>query len=182
MRLPTICMLLLAAAMCAGAPEKPRVSRSALVSMERACDQSIQRFDINDPLDFLGSTRGVYLQGYGAVFTTEINLVFGTRITPFRPAFSKEEIERLHQKKLQRLPLLKRKMREMLRDLAVSLDTVPAKEQIVLGVSLFHFSWENSSDLPTQILMSSERQALLDFNAKRLSEAALDAAIRVQEF
>jgi hypothetical protein len=172
--------LLLATAL--GTAERPRVTRVALEAMEKTFDQRVLRFDLNDPFDLLGSTRGVYLEGYGAVFTAEVNLVAGAVITPFRPAPDREQIERLRQKKQERVALLKKHMREMLLNLAASLEAVPPSEQIALGVSVFYFSWENREALPSQVLMRARRQTLLDAQARHAGDATLEKLILVEEF
>jgi hypothetical protein len=128
-----------------------------------------------DAFDLLGSTRGVYLDGYGAVFSTELNLIVSPNLSPFHPAFSKIEIAHIHDRKVQRLPLLKAKMREMLVASAASLENLPPSEQVVLAVSLFHYSWEDYSGLPSQIVMQAERQKLL-------SNATRETAIRTVEY
>jgi len=178
MRHPILTALTLAAALCGSAAVEPRVSRATIAAMEKSFDHRIQSLDVTDPFDVLGSTRGVYLEGYGAVFTAEVNLVVGPAISPFRPALTKEQIAKLRLKRLARLPVLKRQMKDALGALAASLDTVPPSEQIVLGVSLFYFSWEQRADLPGQILMQARRQALLDVTSGRIR----DAGIREQEF
>ena len=124
-------------AIWAGFAAAPRVKRPALAAMERSFDGRLEKLGAEDSFMLLGNTRGVYLEGYGAVFTAEVNLFQGPTITPFRQSISKEDVTRVHARKVQQLPGLKRKMREMLSDSAASLDTVPANERIALGVSLF---------------------------------------------
>jgi len=150
-----------------------RVTRAALASMEKAFDGRLGY--TADAFDLLGSTRGVYLDGYGAVFSTELNLIVSPNLSPFHPAFSKIEIAHIHDRKVQRLPLLKAKMREMLVASAASLENLPPSEQVVLAVSLFHYSWEDYSGLPSQIVMQAERQKLL-------SNATRETAIRTVEY
>jgi hypothetical protein len=72
-------------------------------------------------------------------------------------------------------------MRQMLIEAAADLDTVPANEQIVLGVTLFNRSFEIKDGLPGQVVMQAPRQALLDYKAGRIPSSALDAVIRTQE-
>jgi hypothetical protein len=141
--------------------------------VEKSCDGRLAY--TADGFDLLGPTRGVYLEGYGAVFSTELNLVVSPNLSPFRPAFSKLEIARMHERKIQRLPRLKQKMREVLVASAASLENLPPSEQVVLAVSLFHYSWEDYSGLPSQIVMQAERQKLL-------SNATRETAIRTVEF
>jgi hypothetical protein len=150
-----------------------RVTRGALASVEKTFDGRLAY--TADAFDLLGPTRGVYLEGYGAVFSTELNLIVSPNLSPFHPAFSKIEIARIHERKVQRLPLLKQKMREMLVASAASLENLPPSERVVLAVSLFHYSWEDYSGLPSQIVMQAERQKLL-------SNATRETAIRTVEY
>ena len=162
------------------APQRPRVTRADLVGVEKKFDRAIPSMDVSDPYDLLGMTRGIYLPGYGVVFTTELNLVV-TTISPFVPELKVSDIERLHRKKLAKVPVLKQSMRKMLIDAAAELDGVPPSEQIVLGVTLFYRQFEIKDDLPRQIVMQAPRKALLDFKAGRIKSEALDAVIRIQE-
>lgn len=159
-----------------------RVSREAMAVLEKKFDQRIEHFSIDDPFYLLGATRGVYLEDYGVVFTAELNLVPGAVITPFRPAFTAEQIEKVRQKKKRRLVPLKEMMRNMMVDSATALRDVPPEEQVVVGVSLFYYSWEDTNELPEQILMRARRSGLLDFEAGRIDRAGLDSAIRVREY
>jgi len=174
-----LAFLVAAAAISGVDAQKPRVSRPAVAAMEKSFDQRIERMGPEEPLVLLGNTRGVYLEGYGAVFTSEVSLINVPNLTPFRPSYSKEEIARIHTRKLQRLPVLKQGMRQMMLAAAASLDEVPATEQIAVGVSLFYFSWEDTSGLPGQVLMLAEKQKLLDAQAGRTS---IDSFLAVREF
>ena len=151
----------------------PLVTRTALATLEKGIDSHLAYSA--DNFDLLGSTRGVYLEGYGAVFSIELNLILSPNVSPFHPAFSKMEIARIRDRKIERLPLLRQKMREMLIASAGSLENVPPSEHVVLAVSLFHYSWEDYSGLPSQIVMQAERQKLL-------SNATRETAIRTVEF
>lgn len=162
------------------AANQPRVTREALESVEQRVDQSIRGLDVNSPYDLLGFTRGVYLPGYGVVLTSEVNLVV-TLITPFHPALTPVQLTQLRQKKMQRLEVIRGLMREALVAAAVTLDPVPANEQVVFGMTLFYRKFEEREGLPGQIIMQAPKQTLLDFKANRISKAQLDAAIQVQE-
>lgn len=176
-RIPTL--LLAAVAVAIGAV--PRVSRSVLHAMELSFDKRIQTMSPDAPFELLGNTRGVYLEGYGVVFTSEVNLSFSSNISPFQPTMPREYVLKLRLRKLERVPILKKSMQEEMVAMASSLDTVPANEQIVLGVTLVYYPWEDSAGLPSQIVMQAERQKLLDVQLGRTSRASLDSIIRVQE-
>ncbi len=152
-----------------------RVTRTALASVEKSFDGGLATAYTPDAFDLLGNTRGVYLEGYGAVFSTELNLIVSPNLSPFHQSFTKIETARIHDRKVQRLPLLKQKMREMLLASAASLENLPPTERVVFAVSLFHYAWEDYSGLPSQIVMQGERQKLL-------SNATRDTAIRTVEF
>jgi hypothetical protein len=158
------------------APQPPaRITRAALSVLEKNFDGRFQRANVTDPFDLLGTTRAVYLNGFGVVFSAELNLIVTPNQNPFHQFFTKQEIARIHERKIERLPLLKQNMREMLIASAVSLENLPPSEQVVLAVSLFHYSWEDSSGIPAQIVMQGERQKLL-------SNATRETAIRTVEF
>src|SRR5581483_4072225 len=97
-----------------GAAPVTRITRGDLSSIEKNLDNHLARANVPDSFDILGTTRGVYLAGFGAVFSAELNLVVTPNLSPFHPVFTKQEIARIHDRKLQRLPVLKQNMREML--------------------------------------------------------------------
>ena len=171
--------LLLTLAFSAAAVDKPRVSRATLAGMEKGLDERITRLWDDSPYALLGTTRGVYLEGYGAVFTAELNLVNSMGVSPFHPTISKQDVERHHAKKLERLPQVKNLLRDALVSTAASLDTVPPDEQIVIVAFLLRYPWEDPTGIPVQIMMQGQRKKLLE---ARGAGASLDAAIRVTEY
>lgn len=163
--------------------QKPGVSRNELMAMEKSFDDKLKHFNIDSPMEILGLTRGVYLEGYGAVFTAEVNVVQTPGLSPFRPAeFSKEEIARVRQAKMQRMPAVRQMMRDFLVASSQSLDRVPPEEQV--GVALFLLSkpWEDRTGMPQQILMQATRKALLDVAMNRAARSTLDTAIQERTF
>ena len=50
------------------------------------------------------------------------------------------------------------------------------------GASIFYYSWESRTGLPSQVVMQAQRQSMLDFEAGRITGPQLDAAIRVTEY
>jgi hypothetical protein len=120
----------------------------------------------NDPIDLLGATRGLYLDGYGAVFTAELSLIITPHANPFRLQITKEEAAGVHQRKLARLPVLKQAMAEMMRNSAMALIQIPDNQQIVLAVRLLYLPWEDTTGLPAQVLMSATRRGVLNGDVK----------------
>ena len=163
----------------AGTNDAPRVTRPMLIDMEKSLDSRVTRLSQDNPFVLLGPTRGVYLDGYGAVFTAEINLVSApAALMMFRPQLTKEEVEQHRQKKLARLPQLKQAMQQAMMDSAASLDTIPPQEQIVVVAFLSKYPWEDMTGVPLQIMMQATKKNLLE---QRNNAAALSSVIRTIE-
>jgi hypothetical protein len=170
--------LLLVVVLSLTAATAPRVSRPLLVSMEKSLDEKIRTLWDDNPYLLLGSTRGVYLEGYGAVFTAEIDLVLNPTSLMHANA-NKDEIVKFHQKKVERVPLLKKALRDALVSCAQTLDTVPPEETITIVAFLPHHSWEDMTGIPTQITVQGPHKKLID--AQRTGGSALDALVRISE-
>jgi hypothetical protein len=173
--------LLLAAGLAPLGAQRSVPSRDEIAAVERVIDQKLHQFSPDAPLDVLGLAHGVYLEGYGAVFTAEVNLLVTPGITPFRPQIPKEDVERVRETKVKRLPAVKVLMQEMLVSSASSLDRVQPEERVALGVTLFYNRWENSAGLPHQIVMDARKRELVDVAASRVPRGDLTRIIRVRE-
>ena len=174
-------VLLLAAAGFAHAasPNEGRATMVSILSLQRSIDGKLAHLWPDEPFFVLGTTHGVYLDGYGAVFTAEVNLV-NAPVSPFMPAPTKEMIARHRQKKLERIPELEQTMRELLAQTAVSLDTLADTDRVVLAVSLTSYVWEPGG-LPSQIVMQGQKGALVA--ARNAGGGAqLDSVIKSEEY
>ena len=163
------------------AAQNPRITRATLRAIEESFDKRVLTVSPDSPFKLLGTTRGTYLNGYGVVFTAEVNLMVTTNLSPFQLEIPKPYVVKVHAQKLQRLTLFKRSMQEALLAAAASLDTVPANEQVVLGVSLFYYKWEDTAGLPSQVVMHAQRQKLVDVQVGRVNRSALDSVIQIEE-
>jgi hypothetical protein len=90
---------LLACILVVAASVSPRVTRNNLVTLEKMTDTKVVQLDANTPADVIGLTRGVYLDGYGAVFTAEVDLNPYAAPNPFRPSYKEADIEKLRLQK-----------------------------------------------------------------------------------
>jgi tetrahydromethanopterin S-methyltransferase subunit B len=156
----------------------PRVSRATLASMEKSLDERIKRLWDDTPYLLLGDTRGVYLEGYGAVFTAEVNLVMNP-VSLMSTRLTKDDIARVRQKKIDRLPTLKKALRESMVSMAASLDTVPGEEQIAIVAFIDHYPWEDVAGIPVQITLTAQKKKLVE--AQRAGGTGLEAVIHVTE-
>jgi hypothetical protein len=138
-----------------------RVLRAALDTLGKKFDSSLQEIG-GDDVQLLGGTRGIYLDGYGAVFTTEISLAYPPARTPFHPTATPLEIKNLHERKVKHLPLVRQAMRDMMMDSAKSLTFVPMNDQIVVSVRLLYLPYEDTAGLPSEIVMKADRKSAIE--------------------
>jgi len=143
--------------------ERPRVARQTISELEKHFDSELLRVGGADPIDMLGLTRGLYLSDYGAVFTAEVSLIVTPSVSPFRLVMSDADKAKVHQRKLEHLPLLEKAMREMVLNTAMTVgaagervNVVNSSAQIVLAVRLLYLPWENTVGLPGQIVMKAD--------------------------
>lgn len=150
-----------------GSTDKPKVGSSTegpngphgvMRDAEKRLDATLATIGSPEPVYILGLTRGLYLQGYGAVFTAELDLVQTTAPTPFNPVFTKEYMAKVHRQKVANLPLLKKAMQGMWQDAAATLNSIPDTEQVVLSIRMLYRPWEDTTGLPSQILLKGSRK------------------------
>jgi len=135
----------------------PALSFQAMAGMEKELDSRIAMANTADRMLLLGNARLLYLPGFGAVITQELSLVATPVIYPFHPVITPEEKVKVHERKIQQLPVLKKTMREMWAAAASSLADVPPTEQVVLAIKLLYQPWENTSGLPAQLVIRGAR-------------------------
>lgn len=181
MWIKTFFLVLVVAAAPAAALDN-RAVRATLKSSERTIDDRIQQMIARAPFVLLGATRGAYLAGYGVVFTLEVNLVPTANISPFRPAYTPQEIQNLNRQKREKLASLKAEVRRLMVEQAAGLTQVPPAEKIAIVVTLFNFNWEDTTGLPSQLVLQATRQTLLDLQSRRAGPEALERAVEIKEF
>ena len=148
----------------------------------RTVERSIDRGFGETSMVMIGNTRGGYLQEFGAVFTLEINIVPMANLSPFKPSYTEGELRKLNQRKRDRLPELEELAAGILVEEAAKLGAIPEKEKIALMISLLHFTWEDTGDLPAQVVIQAPRRALLDRHAGRITGQELAKRLVVRHF
>jgi len=167
--------LILVSAAYAAAGEAPRVDRTQMEKVEKSLDGTLLRFTPDNSHTLIGLTRGVYLEGVGAVLTAEVILV-NAGVNIMHPLPTKEEIAQLRKKKLERLPILTKVLKDALVSAATTLDTIPPDEQVAIVVIIPRFQFEDPTGLPIQVTVRAPKRKLIETKG-----AALDALIRVTE-
>jgi hypothetical protein len=61
-----------------------------------------------------------------------------------------------------------------------AMETLPPDENVVLGISIYYFNWEDSTGLPRQIVMRAQRRAIV--TTSRTDTAAIQSAIHTEEY
>ena len=181
MRLTAI-VLVLCALPFGSMADKPKVSLAMIKAMQESVDNHLQRIWPDDPVEMIAVTQGAYVSGAGVVFVSEVNLAPAGGISPFHKSRTPDELKRIHEKKLSRIPKLKTAMQEWLLNSADSLAPVPPQEQIALGITLFYWVGESTEGLPSQIVIHGSKRALLDIRTGRADKSTLSSALTVEEF
>jgi len=156
--------LALAGSLCSFAEDpaatKGPLNFAALRKSERAVDMRIERFDTDSPLEVIGATRAVYLNGTGLVYSLEVSLAPAVGISPFFTRMPPELVEKIHKAKRARVPVLRDLMLSLMPELAVTLAGLPAEEDLVMAVTLFYFPYEKMDGLPRQLIVRGNAGAL----------------------
>jgi hypothetical protein len=174
-------LLVALAGLCFAATES-RVSRANILAVEGAINEKFSARTA-EPYDVLGSARGTYMDGYGALFTVELDLVNAGPLTlsPFKQTISAEEKASLLDRKTKKLAVLKESMRNLMVSASATLEGLPANERVAMEAILFNYAWENSRGLPHRVFMTAEKQKLLDAKSGHATPADLIGLIEEQE-
>jgi hypothetical protein len=136
-----------------------KIAPQSFRELEKRFDARLESLspDPNEPSDLLGETRGIYVEGCGVIFTAAVSLVKAPELNPFLREVPKERADHVHKLRVDRLPLLKKAMDEMLHNMAMTYMTVPPDQQMVVAVRLYYASWEKTDGMPAQIMMRGTR-------------------------
>jgi len=118
---------------------------------------------INDPCVVQGGgTRGLYIDGFGAIFTSDVELVNTPNFGIFATTISPEQRASVHKRKLAHVPMLQQTMRDMVLSLsAASTLKLADTDQIVVAVRLVYRPWEDLTGLPGQMIMRLDRRGAI---------------------
>lgn len=152
----------------------PAVKRDALAQVEKDFKTTLESTQV----EILGWPQGVYLDDFGAVFTSDVILAYTPTLNPFHLTITPAEKEKILKSKLDRVPILKRNMQQLLLNASATLSTLPANEQIVVAVAVTNYQWELTDGLPTQIQMRGVRSKLMEAKAGKVPA---ESVVRVQE-
>ncbi len=131
-----------------------------LANLEKGFDDRLVALNPDDPIDMLGGTRGLYVAGFGTVFTTEVSLIVTPGLFPMAgPRYTPEFKAKVRQRKIARLSKLEELMKDMVKVTALTLTPMPDDQKIVLAIRLRYLPEEDTTGLPAQIVMSADKKA-----------------------
>jgi len=148
------------------------IPQGMLANLERTFD--IRLFDpaLKEPFDELGDgTRGLYLPGYGTIFTTQLSLIVTPGDSPFRPGGITAAFKlAVHDRKAAQLPKLQDLMKDLVKVTALTLLPMQDDDKIVYAVRVRYLPWENTDGLPAQIVMSATKKTAQTGDIKTVIE------------
>ena len=154
------------------------VTRSILYNSERQVQGRIQSLLSDNPDAFVDLPRGYYLDNFGVIFVSTCSLAPGIGITPFRGPINRQEIRDHKSKVLARVPQLKETMKTSLLETAGALSDLPDEDRVAIAVTVYHFEWEDTADVPSEIVVQGKKKDLL---AARTDASLRDKAIELKE-
>jgi hypothetical protein len=176
-----LALVLALASICFAAAE-PVISLRALREVEASINDRM-RSSVTDPYDLLGTARGSYVEGHGAVFTFEVNLVYLSPLafSPFKPGATPEDIAQIHDRKARKAETLKETMRDLAMNASRTLTQLPDNENVTMEAFLFNYRWENTRGLAQRIVISAKKKQLLDAVTRHATGAALTSVFTEEE-
>ena len=169
-----------------GATAQVRIDMSALKTQLEAFQGVVNR-DISQafaaPFVLLQDTKGTYLPRFGVVFHLEVNLYPLRSLNMFdlRP-YTEEELRQARDAKLAKVRELKTRLSALLLEHGTALTEMPADENVAVVVHLFNMPSEKSQELPTQLVMETSRQSLLEAQAQKVPAAEFERQQTFLEF
>jgi hypothetical protein len=140
--------------------DKSLVPLEAVAELEKKLDGRISETGGTDPCIKVAGNRGVYVKGFGVMFTSDIDLINSPALSPFRPTISEADRIAVHKRKLAHVALLQKTMSEMVQAVAAdpSLKSMADTDQIVVVARMVYRPWEDTTGLPGQIVVRADRR------------------------
>ncbi len=135
------------------------IPQGMLANLEKNFDMRLAAADAADPLEILGGTRGLYVDGFGAVFTTEVSLIVTPGLYGLLPTIPVDLKSKVHQRKLAHIPQLQDVMKDLMHVTAETLVPMPDDQKIMYAVRVRYLIWEDTTGLPAQIEMIADKKS-----------------------
>lgn len=131
----------------------------------------------------LSAPRGAYLEGYGAVFSTEASLYRIRPMTPFsRKPYSHQELEEAHQAALERLDRLKENLRRTVAEHGSLLEQLQPSHTLAVIVHLYNGVADPGRPYPSQLIFKASAGSVNDYRQGRITKDELAGQVRISQF
>ena len=155
--------------------------KGQLAAFQATLNRTIQQ-SFEQPFSLLQDAKGIYLPGFGVAFHMEVNLQPVRLMMPFDVTpISAEELHKAKLAKIERIRAMKTRLSQLLLEQGPSLTAVAPEQNIAIVVHLFNLPSEGK-DLPSQLVITVNRRALLDYQAQRMTADEFQKASLILEF
>ena len=131
----------------------------------------------------LSAPRGAYLEGYGAVFSTEASLYRIRPITPFssRP-YSRQELDQAYQAALDRVERLKVELRQTVAEHGSLLGQLKPDHTLAVIVHLYNGVGDPRRPFPSQLIFKARAGSVSDYRQGKITMEELVHQVRISQF
>ena len=157
---------------------EPYVTRTAMFGVEKKLEASLRNRWHDDPYMFVDLPRGYYVDHVGVLVVAEFSLAPGRGSRRSAGPITKQEVKQHKAAVLERVPQLKDLLKTQLLETAAALNGVPDADRIVIAVSVYHFDWEDTANVPSRSVVQGVKKNLV---AARADRALRDSAIETKE-
>ena len=184
------CLLLVATMLCVALLGATSLTAGKTGPELTAVKQNIQIFEgilttvlaqnFPDPFAVLEKPKGVYLEGFGTVFSFEIDIATVKRPNLFSPTRPTPEEEK--KAIAERLPKLKELMVKTLAEHADSMESLGPDSQVAIAAQLFNSGFLSQPLELKTILIRTTKRNVTDFKAGRLNYEDLKKKIEMVQY
>jgi hypothetical protein len=146
---------------------------------EKICNAAIRSYSIDAPMDHLLPAHGVYVEGFGVVLITDVNLVALPPLFGFTGGVTDKDKLRIHDSKVKRFPAVRELFARVTADMAGGLERLSPEENVLLRVNFYNFEFENKNDLPKRLTIYGRKKDLVDSVRKGSLPGALSGILKV---
>ena len=131
----------------------------------------------------LSAPKGAYLEGYGAVFSTEASLYRIRPLTPFssRP-YSRQELEQAYRSALERVDHLKRNLRQAMVEHGALLEQLKPSHTLAVIVHLYNGVADPGRPYPSQLIFKASAGSVSDYRRGKITMEELSGQVRISQF
>ncbi len=158
-----------------------RVRLRGQIEQFQAVIENALRQDVRSTV--LSAPRGAFLEGYGAVFSTEASLYRIRPLTPFSPSpYSRQELEQAYQAALERVDRLKENLRQAMAEHGPRLEQLKPGHTLAVIVHLYNGVSDPGRPYPSQLIFKASAESVSDYRQGRITMDELVGQVEISQF